>query len=137
MAGSLLFQKLFLKAPQTKVLFGFPIDLDPTSQEILKSRRFLMHAAYMIQMVDTALSMLGPDIELLTEIMTELGTKHVRYGVKKDMFAVMGECLISTLEETLGDMTPAGKEAWVETYAALSGDMIKGQSPQRKSGSHR
>jgi hypothetical protein len=39
-----------------------------------------MHAAYLIQMIDTALNMLGPDIELLTEIMTELGIKHVRYG---------------------------------------------------------
>jgi hypothetical protein len=62
------------------VLFGFPIDIDPTSPEVLTSKRFIMHAAYLIQMIDTALNMLGPDIELLTEIMTELGIKHVRYG---------------------------------------------------------
>ena len=84
-AGTLLFQKLFLKAPQTKVLFGFPIDIDATSEEVSKSRRFVMHAAYLIQMIDTALQMLGPDIELLTEIMLELGTKHIRYGVKPAM----------------------------------------------------
>jgi hemoglobin-like flavoprotein len=134
-AGVLLFQKLFLKAPQTKVLFGFPIDIDPTSEDVVKSRRFVMHASYLIQMIDTALNMLGPDIELLTEIMLELGTKHVRYGVKPEMFPIMGECLIATLDETLGEMAPATREAWIETYDALSGDMIKAQLNQRRSGS--
>lgn len=54
-------------------MFGFPIDIDPKSAELVVSKRFLMHASYLIQMLDTALNMLGPDIELLTEIMTELG----------------------------------------------------------------
>ena len=137
-AGTLLFQKLFVKAPQTKVLFGFPIDIDPMSEEVAKSRRFVMHAAYLIEMIDTALQMLGPDIELLTEIMLELGTKHIRYGVKPAMFPIMGECLIETLEETLGEMQPDVKEAWIETYDALSGDMVKAQLNvnQRRSGSN-
>lgn len=72
-AGSLLFRKLFEIQPSTKVLFGFPIDVDPHSPELLASKRFLMHASYLIEMLDTALNMLGPDIELLSEIMLELG----------------------------------------------------------------
>lgn len=59
-AGALLFQRLFEKCPQAKVLFGFPIDIDPSSQDVITSKRFLMHAAYLIQMLDTALNMLGP-----------------------------------------------------------------------------
>jgi hypothetical protein len=57
----------------------------------MKSKRFIMHAAYLVQMLDTVLNMLGPDIELLTEIMLDLGAKHLRYGVKPDMFPRMGE----------------------------------------------
>ena len=57
-AGSILFQHLFENAPESKVLFGFPLTIDPTSKELLQSRRFKMHAVYMIQMLDTALNML-------------------------------------------------------------------------------
>ena len=82
----------------------------------------------MIQMLDTALNMLGPDIELLTEIMQELGVKHIRYGVRPDMFPVMGEALLHTLEQTLGtDFSDEIKDAWKETYHELAQDMVKAQ----------
>jgi hemoglobin-like flavoprotein len=120
--------RLFQNCPKAKVLFGFPIDIDANSTELLKSKRFLMHASYLIQMLDTALNMLGPDIELLTEIMTELGEKHVRYGVNKEMFPVMGEALVYTLQMTLKDsFTDSIKDAWIETYDALSKDMTAAQ----------
>ncbi|KAL7571327.1 hypothetical protein ACA910_007645 [Epithemia clementina (nom. ined.)] len=131
--GLILFQHLFKKSPQTKILFGFPIDVDTDSPELLGSKRFGMHAAYLVEMLDTALNMLGPDIELLTEIMLELGAKHIRYGVKADMFPMMGESLLIALQATLGDdFTDELKEAWVETYGELSGDMIRGQAQARK-----
>ena len=128
-------RSLFEACPQVKVLFGFPIDVDPTSDDVRKSKRFLMHASYMIQMLDTALNMLGPDIELLTEIMAELGEKHVRYGVKPEYFPKMGDALYFTLKETLKDgWTDATKDAWEKTYGALSQDMIKAQlKAKRKS----
>jgi methyl-accepting chemotaxis protein len=95
-----------------------------------------MHAAYLIQMIDTALNMLGPDIELLTEIMTELGIKHVRYGVKPEMFPIMGDALNHTLETTLkGSFTEPIKESWIETYKALSQDMVRAQVKSKQSGS--
>jgi Globin len=125
--------RLFNECKESKVLFGFPIDIDPNADELLKSRRFIMHASYLIQMIDTALNMLGPDIELLTEIMTELGQKHVKYGVKPEYFPKMGIALLGTLEELLGEAwTEPVKEAWIETYAALSNDMIEAQLAMKK-----
>jgi hemoglobin-like flavoprotein len=39
----------------------------------------------------------------------------------------MGESLMFVLEETVGEhMTPAVREAWLETYKELSTDMIEG-----------
>jgi hemoglobin-like flavoprotein len=132
-AGSMLFRRLFDKCPQAKILFGFPIDINVDSPELLNSKRFLAHAAYLLEMIDTALDMLGPDIELLTEIMHDLGIKHIRYGVKPEMFPVMGEALISTLQDTLGaDFTESMKDSWRETYDALSADMIRAQVNARK-----
>lgn len=92
-----------------------------------------MHASYLVQMLDTALNMLGPDIELLTEIMTELGVKHIRYGVKPEMFPMMGESLIYTLEESLKEeFTGAVKESWLEVYKALSQDMIRAMAKHNR-----
>ena len=60
--------------------------------------------------------------------MAELGLKHVRYGVKPDMFALMGESLIFTLKKSLkGDFTDECEMAWKEVYNSLSKDMIKAQ----------
>jgi hemoglobin-like flavoprotein len=67
----------------------------------------------------------GPDTELLTEILHELGEKHIRYGVKPEMFPVMGKSLIRTLDAVLPDFTDQCREAWTVTYAEISQDMVK------------
>ena len=91
-----------------------------------------MHASYLVQMLDTALNMLGPDIELLTEIMTELGAKHIRYGVKPEMFAVMEDALLHTLQETLkDDFDESHRQSWTEVYEALSSDMKRAMSKSK------
>jgi Globin len=129
LSNHLIVNRLFVSCPDSKVLFGFPLDIDPNSEELLKSKRFKMHASYLIQMIDTALNMLGPDIELLTEMLYDLGDKHVRYGVKPSYFPIMGEALVATLEECLGNdkFSNEMKESWVEVYNTLSADMIAGQ----------
>lgn len=45
--------------------------MDPESEAIKTNRRFLAHASYMIDMLDRALNMLGPDAELLQEILSD------------------------------------------------------------------
>jgi hypothetical protein len=70
--------RFFALEPEAKSIFGFRDN--QSEEQLIKSRRFLKHASYFIQMIDKALGMLGPDIELLTEILLELGKKHVVYG---------------------------------------------------------
>ena len=80
-------------------------------------------------MIDRALALLGPEIELLTEIMLDLGEKHVRYGVKAEFFPAMGTALISAMSSVLGEehFTDEIRADWLEVYGALSYDMIRGQ----------
>ena len=81
----------------------------------------------MIEMMDKALSLLGPDAELLAEVMGELGKKHVHLGVLDETYyPVMGEALFHSLCELLGEekFNPKVREAWERVYGALSGAMV-------------
>jgi hemoglobin-like flavoprotein len=118
---------LFELEPAAKVIFGFNIDAE--IEDLAKNVRFSKHASYFIQMIDKALGMLGPDIELLTEILMDLGMKHVQYGVKPEYFPSMGRALVFTVESMLGpdEFNRQVKDSWVEVYGALSYDMIRAQ----------
>lgn len=89
---------LFEKCPSTKALFGFFPVKNGNDADVRTSDRFMKHARYMIQvcpqillrllkgklaysqslvfynqmqMLDKALNMLGPDAEILSEILTD------------------------------------------------------------------
>lgn len=115
--------------PAIKLIFGFHRDMDPNSDQNMKSTRFIKHSSFFIQMIDKALGMLGPDIEVLTGILLELGEKHIAYGVKPEYFPSMGRALIDTLGEELDSdyFTEDVKSDWIEVYGALSYDMIRAQ----------
>jgi hemoglobin-like flavoprotein len=127
-----ILNRLFELEPAAKVIFGF--SQNATIEELEHNTRFGKHAKYFIQMIDKALGMLGPDIELLTEILMELGAKHVRYGVKPEYFPSMGRSLVYTVETLLteDEFTREIKDAWVEVYGALSYDMIRAQKNSGK-----
>jgi hemoglobin-like flavoprotein len=131
-AGTILFKHFFTACPGAKVLFGFPEDMDPGSESMTQSKRFIMHASNMIDMLDRALNMLGPDAELLAEILTDLGKKHARMGVRESYFPFMGEALIATLRDVLGasGFTPEIEESWNVVYAGLSTAMVKAMNSE-------
>jgi len=57
----------------------------------------------------------------------QLGVRHKEYGVVVGHYAPVGSALIRMFQVTLGDrFTPEMEEAWLETYAVISGDMERG-----------
>ena len=53
-----------------------------------------------------------------------LGRRHVGYGVRDSHYATVGEALLWTLEQGLGDaFTPDVRAAWAETYGTRAGVM--------------
>lgn len=79
-----------------------------------------------MKMVDRAINLLGPDIELLTDIMLELGEQHYKFGVQASFYPPMGQALLKVLQKFLGEnFTDDMKNAWLETYQALAYDMIR------------
>jgi hemoglobin-like flavoprotein len=71
-------------------------------------------------------------IELLGEILVELGEKHVRFGVQAEMFPLMGDALIHTLQECLGDsFNNEIEECWHQVYHEISQDMLRGMTKKK------
>jgi hemoglobin-like flavoprotein len=119
---------LFEKCPEAKLLFGFPLEVDPRSEALLKSRRFMMQAVFFFAMIDKTVGMLGVNNDQLTKMLTDLGKKHVAYGVKPEYFPFMTESLLIMLKETLGDkFSDTNQEAWKAVFGVLIADMVKGQ----------
>ncbi|CAJ1936887.1 unnamed protein product [Cylindrotheca closterium] len=132
--GTQLFQKFFASTPNAMTVFGFPKGSDPSSKDSLENPRFVKKAKWFIrvfiQMIERSLDMLGPDSELLTEILLELGQRHVRYGVDTSYYPAMGKVLLVVLDDVLDEktFTPQVRKDWEEVYTALYTDMIEGHN---------
>ena len=79
-------------------------------------------------MIEKALNMLGTDDDELTRLMSELGRKHVVYGVKADYFPHMKEAIKTMLNEMLEmKFDTRDEDAWDEVLEVLITDMTKAQ----------
>ena len=88
----------------------------------------MMHAAFLVNMIEKALNMLGTDNDELTILLSDLGRKHVVYGVRADYFPHMHQAIKAMLLEMLETRFDAKDEdAWDEVLSALISDMTKAQ----------
>ncbi len=96
--------------------------LDPSSEKLFKSDmkeqgRKLMQALALVVHSLTNLEQVVPAVE-------EMGRRHADYDVTEEMYQTVGEALLWTLEQGLGDaFTPDVKEAWAEAYAIVAETM--------------
>eukprot|EP00522_Entomoneis_paludosa_P017959 CAMPEP_0172440488 /NCGR_PEP_ID=MMETSP1065-20121228/1107_1 /TAXON_ID=265537 /ORGANISM="Amphiprora paludosa, Strain CCMP125" /LENGTH=179 /DNA_ID=CAMNT_0013189335 /DNA_START=314 /DNA_END=853 /DNA_ORIENTATION=- len=124
--GSMIMKRLFQQEPRTKTVFGFSAADD---FETCKRAQIalLIHSKRMIFMLDAAMSMLGPDADLLTEVLSGLGKRHIQYGVKAAYMPYMGVAIIGALRQVLGENVWNSdiEEAWSIVYEELSTDIMK------------
>jgi hemoglobin-like flavoprotein len=105
-----------------ELFYGKLFELDPSLRHLFhgdmkEQGRKLMT---MIRVAVANLDRLG-DIVPAVEA---LGERHARYGVEDSMYATVGEALIWTLQQGLGDaFTPETRQAWVEVYGLLTSVM--------------
>jgi hemoglobin-like flavoprotein len=127
---SFFLSRLFVLDPSALDVFTFGKNIT-LNEEFFKSDHLVRHAKFFIKMIDRSLALLGPDIELLTEILLDLGKQHRQFGVKASHYLSMGQALLSVVEELLGDkFKRCVKDAWLEVYQALSYDMIRGPNAE-------
>lgn len=109
-AAELFYGKLFELDPSLKSLFKG--DMKEQGKKLMAT---LNLAVMSLTKLDTILS-----------AVKELGRKHVQYGVPDQSYATVGQALLWTLDQGLGDeFTDEVKAAWTETYATISNVMLE------------
>lgn len=113
-AAKLFYQKLFELDPELEPLFKG--DMEEQGKKLMK-------------MIATAVNGLD-HLEQLVPAVQDLGVRHVGYGVKDKDYDTVGEALIWTLQQGLGEgFTPEVQEAWIAVYGVLS-DTMKGAAAE-------
>ena len=103
--------------PQVRPLF--PADLKEQKRKLMA-------------MLGTAVTNLH-QVEKIVPAVQDLGRRHAGYGVTAEHYKPVGEALIWTLRQGLGDgFTPALEGAWVEAYTTLAGVMTAAAKPAKK-----
>jgi hypothetical protein len=119
--------RIFDIAPGAWALFPFGKGFDEASDEMFQSPSFRAHSKQVVTMLDTAVSFLGPDLEVLADTLVDLGARHVSYGVMPEHYPIVGEALIGTLAAALGEaFTDEVKGAWGGVYGFITTHMLKG-----------
>lgn len=117
-------RRVFELEPQARSLFHFTID-----EDIQSNPQFRIHAAAMVDMIDMAVSFLGPDLDPLQEDLIELGRRHVRYGVPLEYLPVMERAVTYMLDELLvtdGGMSRSERQSWQVVFHFMIRHMTAG-----------
>mmetsp|Transcript_19270 Transcript_19270/g.24856 ORF Transcript_19270/g.24856 Transcript_19270/m.24856 type:complete len:155 (+) Transcript_19270:117-581(+) len=118
--GMITLKRLFELQPRAKKVFGYD-----KSQEA-GDRSAEVHGKSFAGIFDSVFQSLGPDIELIEDLLKHVGTRHKVMNVNPSFMPFMGVALIQTIEQSLGrSMNNRQKEAWEEVFEAISDEIVK------------
>lgn len=96
-------------------------------EDLVENKLFLVFARQFVGMLDMAIDMLGPDLEMVEGQLQLLGIRHISYGVMPKHYPLMGKALLQTMENKLGDsFTDRLHDSWNAIYTFMSVSMMQG-----------
>ncbi|MCA0938696.1 hemin receptor [Salipiger pacificus] len=106
------YDQLFRSDPDLRPLFA--------RTDLPAQRRKLIAAiGLVVRHADDLSPVIGP--------LTDLGARHLGYGVKDSDYTTVGGALIETMEAHLQEaFTPEVRDAWLTAYGAVAGTMMAG-----------
>ena len=109
-AAGLFYDRLFVLDPSLRRLFR--------GNMVEQGRHLMTTLAVAVRGLD--------NLEALIPAVQALGRRHIGYGVRDEHYATVGEALLWTLEQGLGEaFTPEVRAAWAAAYELLSTTMIE------------
>lgn len=121
-AAELFYNRLFELEPSVRPMFP---------EDVTEQGKKLMAALGTVVSGLTALETIVPTVQ-------KLGVSHVGYGVEDEHYGVVGEALIWTLEQGLGDaFTVEVRDAWLAAYTLLANVMVEAANDHRQQGAEK
>jgi nitric oxide dioxygenase len=112
-AGLLFYERLFAMAPAIRHLFK----PDVTEQ----ANKLMTMLGYVVSKLN--------NMEDITNEVQQLGARHNMYGAKPEHYDAVGQCLVATLKDGLGNNWDDELEkAWVAAFSILKTAMISAQN---------
>ena len=119
-----------IAAAAAEMFYARLFHLDPSLRSMFRSDMG-KQGAMLMSMIGTAVMGLR-NLEALAPAVRSLGARHVKYGVKTQHYATVGEALLWTLEQGLeDDFTPEVRDAWAAAYGLLSEVMQMGATQEQ------
>ena len=106
-----------------ELFYGKLFELNPDYRALFKGD-MKSQGKMLMSVLNTAVTSLDK-LDKIVPVVQDLGRRHVDYGVKDEDYAVVGEALLWTLSQGLGEgFTDDVREAWTITYTTLADVMI-------------
>ncbi len=106
-----------------ELFYGKLFELNPDYRALFKGD-MKSQGKMLMSVLNTAVTSLDK-LDKIVPVVQDLGRRHVDYGVKDEDYAVVGEALLWTLSQGLGEgFTDDVREAWTVTYTTLADVMI-------------
>ena len=111
------------------LFYGRLFELDPSTRPLFKDTNMAQQRKKLIQVIGTVVNGLNR-LDQLIPTVSNLGRRHLAYGVRDEHYSSVGKALIWTLEQGLGaDFTPEVRAAWTTVYAVLAETMKNAMTP--------
>ncbi|GKY93941.1 hypothetical protein MPSEU_000361000 [Mayamaea pseudoterrestris] len=121
-AGEAILTRLFTLEPQARTMFGFD-----ATEVVTENPKFGHHSKVMVDMLDMAVSFLGPDLEPIEYELLDLGKRHIAYGVQPEYFPIMERAVMYALDGILDDkLTRDDRGSWQVIFQFMIENMTKG-----------
>ena len=109
-AAELFYGRLFEIAPQVRPMFAE--DVSEQGKKLMTTLGVVVNGL--------------KNLDAIIPVAQQLAVRHNDYGVTSDHYKPVGEALLWTLSQGLGDeFTPNVEAAWTQAYETLSGVMIE------------
>jgi hemoglobin-like flavoprotein len=119
-------EKVLPISESTATLFyGRLFQLDPSTRPLFTHTNMPDQRQNLMRAIGTVVNGLNTLDQLILAV-SNLGRRHLAYGVRDEQYSSFGRALIWTLEHALGaGFTPEVKEAWTTVYDILADTLKK------------
>jgi nitric oxide dioxygenase len=112
------------------LFYGRLFELDPAIERLFRKTDMPSQRKVLMQTLTVVVKSLDK-LDQIVPAVQALGRRHAGYGVRERHYATVGEALLWTLEQGLGDaFTPEVRDAWAGAYGVLASVMMEAARPE-------